>query len=148
MRTLVLAAAGLALGAAPALAASSVAFPGHEPLSRVASNIVPADTHSVIAPRLPAPPLSPNATAAQFLRVARTALHRHATGEAQEALERAETRLLDRSTAPTAADTPDSAPAIHLITQARDALGHRHWAQADEAIASALQTPAVSGTHA
>ena len=47
------------------------------------------------ASHLPAPPGDENASAEQFLRDAQTALRKHHTDEAQEALERAETRFLD-----------------------------------------------------
>ena len=108
-----------------------------------ASNIDPSDTRSVIAPALPAPAVGPNATPAQLLHAARDALARHATGEAQEALERAETRLLDRSTAPSNAGTPDSADAVKLIGDARMALGHHDMATATQDIDQAMQRPAV-----
>ena len=116
---------------------------GQEPLSRSASNIDPGDTTSTIAPRLPAPPLGPDATTPDLLHAARDALGRNATGEAQEALERAETRLLDRSTEPSRAGTPDDRDAVRLIGQAREALGHHDLAQAAQAIDQALHTPAV-----
>jgi hypothetical protein len=116
---------------------------GHEPVSRVASNIDPADTHSTIAPRLPAPPLGPDASTADLLHAARAALGRNGTGEAQEALERAETRLLDRSTAPSEASVPDNRDAVGLIGRALQAIGHHDMAQATQAIDGALQTPAV-----
>jgi hypothetical protein len=115
------------------------AFPGREPSSAVAANIAPPDTRSDIAPQLRAPPLGPDATPAQLLQQAHVALTQKRSGEVQEALERAETRLLDRATAPSAAGTPDSAPAIQQIARARAALGRQDWQQADLAIAAALQ---------
>lgn len=116
---------------------------GHEPLSYSASNIVPSDTRSVIAPQLPVPSVGPNATPSQLLHAARQALDHNQTGAAQEALERAETRLLDRSTEPGNANEPDTRAAIQLITQALDALGHRNMVTAHQDIDQALQRPAV-----
>jgi hypothetical protein len=106
-----------------------------------ASNIGPADTHSTIAPALPVPAVGPNATPQQYLQQAQQALHRRRSGEAQEALERAETRMLDRSTEPSAANQPDMAPAIQQVTKALDALGRRDWHQADQIIADLLNNP-------
>jgi hypothetical protein len=121
---------------------AATAVPGtHEPFSRSASNIDPNDTRSMIAPRLPAPPVGPDATAPQLLHAARDALARNATGEAQEALERAETVLLDRSTEPSQASIPDGQRAVGLIAQARGALGRGDKAQATQAIDAALQAP-------
>jgi hypothetical protein len=118
--------------------------PGHEQMSDTASNIVPADTRSDIAPALPVPPVGPNATPEQYLRAAQTALDRHQSGEAQEALERAETRLLDRSTSPDRANAPDERPRIRLITQALDAIGHRDWHAAHQAVDQALTGPQLT----
>jgi len=94
------------------------------PVSGRASNITPADTHSVIAPRLPTPPVGENAPPRQFLMIARQALQRGRTGEAQEAMERAESRLLDRVVDPARADQPATGPLITQIRNAREALGH------------------------
>ena len=80
------------------------ARPGNEigtgsslPFSDRASNITPQDTTSVIAPNLPSPPLGANASVRDFLTAARSALVQGRTGEAQQSLEMAETRALDRS---------------------------------------------------
>jgi hypothetical protein len=109
-----------------------------------ASNIDPADTHSTIAPALPVPPLGPDATPQQFLQQAQIALQHHRSGAAQEALERAETRLLDRSTASSAASQPDMSPMVRQLGQARDALGRHDWPQADQLISEMLKNPAMA----
>lgn len=67
------------------------------PTSNKASNITAQDTTSPIAPRLPNPPVPEGGTSHAFLVAARAALVGDRTGEAQEALEWAETRALDRS---------------------------------------------------
>lgn len=113
------------------------------PMSGQASNITPEDTHSVIAPTLPAPPVGPNASAEQFLSVAKQALARHRTGEAQEALERAETRRLDLDTARNISPTDD--PMIGQIKAALEALGHHDMAGADQQISGAMSMGASAG---
>jgi len=94
------------------------ARPGNEigsgmslPLSDKAGNILPQTDGSPLAGRLPTPPVDENANARDFLLAARGALAAGRTGEAQEALERAETRLLDRSV-----------PLFHTSDPVRDAM--------------------------
>ncbi len=112
-----------------------------------ASNVVPSDTHSDIAPALPVPPVALNAGPRQYLRAASTALSQNRTGEAQEALERAESRLLDRST-PASDPTLDTAPMIRQIHAARDALGHGDVSEARQIVDAALATPPRGDTAA
>jgi len=57
-----------------------------------------------------------------FLEAARSAVDRGQTGEAQEALERAETRLLDRAVGMNSAQQADDRRAVHEIGVARQAL--------------------------
>lgn len=92
------------------------------PTSNRASNIDSADTRSLIAPRLPTPPVGDDATFRAYLSNARQALSSGQTGVAQEALERAETRLLDRSVAPSRASDPIAGPEIQRLGQARHAI--------------------------
>lgn len=122
-----------ACAAAPALAQSAPVGPGKvvtgppslpsvEPLSSGASNINAADTRSVIAPALPSVDLGPDATAVDYLRVARSALAADQTGRAQSALENAETLLLTRSVALGTTGNPDQHPAVRNIHAALQAL--------------------------
>lgn len=135
------AAVGLAFGGT-----AMAQMPGHspgvglsEPASGQASNITPSDTHSAIAPRLPGSAASGvDETAMGQLRRAQQALSAHRTGAAQEALERAETRLLDRSTPAGMTDTPAQNPVVLTISQAREALGRNDLAGAQSLIAKAL----------
>ena len=64
--------------------------------------------------------------------------HRRAAA-AEEALEQAETRLLDRSTLASEADQPDSSPAVQAISQAIAALGKHDWQTARQQIDTAMQ---------
>ncbi len=103
------------------------ARPGNEigtgmslPRSDTAGNINGATTHSELAPNLP----TPNGvdTVEGLLRIARDDLATNKTGAAQEALERAETRALDRSIPIGTEHVPHQAVQIAAIAQARDAM--------------------------
>ena len=94
------------------------------PTSDQAGNITPQDTTSPIAARLPAPPLDDNAAIHDYLLTARNALAAGRSGEAQEALEMAETRALDRSVPLYQTSTPIHDPVVEQITQVLHALGN------------------------
>jgi hypothetical protein len=93
------------------------------PTGSQASNIGPSDTTSTIAPNLPSPSVGPNANAADYLAAARSALSAGQTGEAQQALEMAQTRLLSRSVPLFQTNTPSANPVVQQISQALQALG-------------------------
>ena len=103
------------------------------PTSNNASNIDRADTKSPIAPRLPAPGLAEGSSPVAFLTAAKMALRHNRTGEAQESLERAETRMLDRSTRQ-GADPLSMNPRVKQIRDARDALASGDRARAGQII--------------
>lgn len=123
-----------ALAAAPALAqmppdTATGARPGNEigtgmslPRSDQAGNMNAATTHSELAPNLPAPEGADTLRA--LLYAARNALAAHRTGEAQEALERAETRALDRDIPAGTERMPAEGPMIRRIEAARDSLAN------------------------
>jgi len=92
------------------------------PLGTSASNIDAQNTRSQIAPNLPSPQVGPNASSVDYLSAALEALSEGRTGEAQEALEHAQTRLLDRSVAYGQTNNPTDNPAVAQITQALHAL--------------------------
>ena len=77
---------------------------------------------STIVPPLPAPALDDNASVEDFLRAAEHALAADRIGEAQESMERAQTRLLDRSVPLYQTDVPSAQPAVKLISQGLQAL--------------------------
>ena len=142
MRNLLVLTTALTLGAAPAFAANWGSVPPGQPDSTAASNIDPSDTHSVIAPNLPWPSIGQNADPNAYLHVAEQALHNGQTGLAQNALEMAETRLLNST--PSDANQPDNSPAIRRITEALNALAHHHVSVAQQAtndVMVAQQTP-------
>jgi hypothetical protein len=133
---------GVPLGANP----QTGARPGNEigtgqslPLSGNASNIGSQDTRSSIAPNLPSPEVGDNEPPRVYLRAARTALVQGRTGEAQQALEMAETRALDRSVPLFQTDTPSKSPLVGTIRKALDALGAGDRAGAVQFIEQALK---------
>ena len=95
---------------------------GRVPASTRASNTGARGTRGEIAPRLPDPNVDSNSPES-FLAAAERAIRARQTGRAQEALERAETRLLTRSVEAGMADTPANSPAVQHIGEARRALG-------------------------
>jgi hypothetical protein len=144
-KTLLMSVAVLGLAATAHAQTATDIRPGHTPgvgesypLSNNASNITRADTSSPIAPTLPAPAIGQNASADAFLVAAQNALKTGQTGKAQEALERAETAMLQRSVPPGQADMPDQAPDVMQVKAARDALASRDMAGAERAISAAM----------
>ena len=109
------------------------------PRSNRASNIGAGDTRSELAPNLPTPNVGPDAPARAYLLSARQALASGQTGMAQEALERAESRMLDRSVLPQQRNAPDQNPAIQQIAAARRALAAGDTGGAMQAIDSLMR---------
>ena len=120
------------------LSQPDISKPGSQPFSNKASNTAGSANAPEIAPALPVPALDENASAEQLLRAARTAIVRGQTGEAQEAMERAQTRLLDRSVPLFKTDQPSRHPAIPLIQQALKALGEGDRTEAVKYVEQAL----------
>lgn len=135
-----------ALAQAPSsLDPATGARPGHEPgigeslpRSDRASNIVPADTQSNIAPTLPPSAIGENAAAHDYLRTARASLVSGRTGQAQQSLEMAETRALDRSVPQGQTNVPSDSQFVSRIRGARRALGRGDSTQAIQLIDLAL----------
>ena len=146
------AAAWLALAASTAAAlaqpAPDGARPGNVigtgeslPKSDNAGNLNPQTTRSLLAPNLPSPPAGDDLQT--LLLDARTSLQAGRTGQAQEALERAETRALDRSVTKGSEHVPAANPVVSRISAALQALGAGQSAQAilliDAAVPEAAQ---------
>jgi hypothetical protein len=144
----------LALGLQIAVAHAQTAYPdgarpGNDigtrdsyPLSPYASNITPGDTKSVIAPTPPEPNVAPNANAEQLLVAALQSLSNGQTGTADEALEQAETNILDRSVPQTQTDYTNNDPIVSQITQARTTLGYGNIPGTTQIIHQILSTNA------
>jgi hypothetical protein len=129
-------------GVPPGANPETGARPGNEigtksslPAGNRASNINEENKRSDIAPNLPTPRAGDDASASQYLQDAQTSLNQGRTGEAQEALERAQTRLLEDQQA-----GKSSGDLIQRISDARQALGSHDQARAEELISGALNT--------
>ena len=123
------------------------ARPGHQvgigdslPRSDNASNIVPSDTRSNIAPTLPSSAVGWDAASREYLRSARASLVAGRTGQAQQSLEMAETRALDRSVQQGQTDTPSHSQFVSRIRDARHALGGGDRTRAVQLIDLALSS--------
>lgn len=123
----------------PPVAHAQQGMRGQVPISSPASNIEPSDTRSVVAPALPVPPVPSGSPTREFLQAAREAVLRGRSGEAQEALERAETRVLDRSVIASMGTAPDSDRIVLDIAVARRALAAHQPPVALRAIDDALR---------
>jgi hypothetical protein len=125
----------------PATGARPGRMPGEGqswPLSPNSSNIAGGNAASNIAPTLPTPSIDANATPQQLLLYAKNSLAAGQTGVAQEAMERAQTRLLDRSTPLFQTDRPSVHPGVAAISAALRALGAGDRAGAIRAIDAAI----------
>ena len=119
-----------ALAQAPSIDPATGARPGHEigigdslPRSDKASNTGSADSRSLIAPTLPGSGLGINADIRDYLAVARSSLIAGRTGQAQQSLEMAETRLLDRSVLADQVSKPIDSQMVARVRDARQAVG-------------------------
>lgn len=132
--------------------AASFVRPGNEigtgqslPFSAEPSNLVPSTAPVALGNRLPVPQIDENAPVSAFLDAARHALAAGRAGEAQEALERAESRALSRSVRPSRAGQPSQQPVVQRISAARAALASgdrlRVLQLIDEAIAAEAAEP-------
>jgi hypothetical protein len=133
----------------PLLVAFTVMFSGgalaDNPTSNGASNIDQQDTSSPIAPALPAPNLAEGARPSDALRAAVGALAAGRTGEAQAALEMAETRMLDRSVALGQTGSPSDNPTVGQISRALQALAANDRATSMQWLQTALQSATAQG---
>lgn len=137
----------LAAGAAQEAFGTATEIPrGHAPRGRTsyrtsgkAGTMAPVDRHWRAAPPLPPLVADENAGPAGYLADARIALDYHRTDRAQEALERAETAMLDRSVVPSRAGIPNASDGVVQIRNARDALARGDIFGAKMAIAAAMR---------
>ena len=91
-------------------------------------------------PHFPSPKVGENASPDRYLKAAEAALKQHRSGEADQALEMAETRLLDRSTPANDANQPDQSGMVQQVSRARQALAKNDYAGARRAIGMAMQS--------
>ena len=107
------------------------------PYSTVPANLPNQPGRSEMGKRLPDPATS-GTSAEDYLTAANRALQRGNSGAAQEALERAETRALTRTTDASMVNQPDNARMVQAISAARMALGRRDMNGARAAIQDAM----------
>ncbi len=136
MRALYIASAAL-LGLSAIQALAQVP-PESSPRSGAASNLGAADTKTAVAPTLPTADLGADAGTPDYLRAARAALVAGHTGLAQQSLEMAETRALDRSVGQGQGSTPSGSRVVAQIRDALQALGSGNRPQAIALIDQAL----------
>ncbi len=117
---------------------------GKQPLSTVPTNVNPGDTHTLWSPQLPTPEIDENASPAAFAQAAKAAIAAGKLGEAQEAIERAESRALDRSVRPSRAGEPSRQPLVQQLADARQALAAGDKAGALAKLDAALANPDAS----
>ena len=110
----------------------------------VPANTTPPDIRPATRLPLPGPPAHSNEPPREFLEAARHALEAGQIGNAQEALERAETTLLNGSGAPVTASSPDTQHAILGIGAARRELAAHDRQGAMRAIDNALAATALA----
>jgi len=103
------------------------------------------DEHVVVLPPLPAPNLPENAKPSDFLRAAQSSLAAGHKGEAQDALEMAQTRLLDRSVPLGHTEDPSKSPLVGQISQALQALAAGDRAACMQAIQAAIGGATAEG---
>jgi hypothetical protein len=134
-------------GVPPGTSADTGARPGNPTLAGVSepsnrgSNIDAQDTRSTVAPNLPSPDLGPGAGPQDYLRAAQNALAAGRTAEAQQALEMAETRMLDRSVPYGQTNSPIASPEVEQISRALRALAAGDRSGCMSAIQAALSSP-------
>ena len=130
--------AALAMTAAAPASAQPIDLLGPATVTAPPDNAAPSDARSATAPWLPGPPLLSAEPPVAFLEAARRALETGRIGQAQEALERAETRLLSVASAPVQVGSPDSEHAVLAIRAAWRALAAHDRQGAIRAIEDAL----------
>ena len=95
--------------------------------------------------RLPSPDLPEGAKPSDALRAAQGALAAGRLGEAEQALEMAETRMLDRSVPLGQTDNPSDNPTVGQISQARQALAAHDRATCMQFIQAAIASATAQG---
>ena len=110
-----------------------------------AQPVTPDDQPRAVRSALPAPALPENSPPSAYLRAAQGALAAGRTGEAQEALEQAQTRLLDRSVPLGQTHTLSDNPAVSQIDQALRALAAHDRATCMHWIETAMGTVTAQG---
>jgi hypothetical protein len=94
---------------------------------------------------LPSPDLPPGSRPSEYLRAAQGAIVAGHRGEGEQALEMAETRILDRSVPLGQVRNVDDNPTVTAIHQARDALRAGNRDAALQSIQAAISSATTQG---
>jgi hypothetical protein len=99
-----------------------------------------------VRPALPSPDVPPQTgRTSDYLRYAQGALAAGRNGEAQEALEMAQTRMLDRSVPMLQTNNPSDNPTVGQISQALQALAARDRASCLRFVQAAIESATAQG---
>ena len=104
-----------------------------------------AMAQSTVLSPLPSPNVSQDERPSDFLRAAQGALAAGRVAEAQQALEMAQTRMLDRAVPLGQTNNPSDNPTIGQIAQARQALAAHDRATCLQSIQAAITTATAQG---
>ncbi len=107
-------------------------------------NRVPPNA-SLVSPPLPLPPGGEEQRASDYLKAAQGALAAGRTAEAQQSLEMAQTRMLDRSVPLGQTNNPSDNPTVVQISQALQALAARDRATCIQLIQAAIGSASAQG---
>ncbi len=111
----------------------------------VAGVAQPVTPNSSVLSPLPSPALPESDRPSDFLQAAQGALATGRLRETQEALEMAQTRMLDRSVALGQTNTPSNDPAVSQISDALRALAEHDRASCMQSIQAAIASTRAEG---
>jgi len=114
-------------------------------LMAVSATALAQSDRSVVLPPLPSPNLPEGSRPSDYLQAAKGALTAGHFGEAESALEMAQTRILDRSVPLRQTDNPSDNPTIGQISQARQALAAHDRATCLQLIQTAIASATAQG---
>ena|ERR1700733_4042779 len=103
------------------------------------------NTRSTVVPALPSPPGGDEQRASDYLKAAQGALAAGRSGEAQQALEMAQTRMLDRSVPMGQTNNPNDNPTVQQISRAIQALAAHDRATSMQLIQAAIGSATAQG---
>ncbi len=113
------------------------------PPAMAQATIAQATGDSTPAIRLPDPGVGDDAPPSAFIAAARTAIALNRLGEAMEAIERAESRLLVRNVRPSLAGTPSDQALVVQLRAARAALARGARAEVLDLLAGVAADPGL-----
>jgi hypothetical protein len=115
------------------------------PIGSAGITLARDDTRGTVLPPLPLPPGGEEQRASDYLKAAQGALAAGRTAEAQQALEMAQTRILDRSVPLRQTNNPSDNPTVMQISQALQALTARDRATCMQLIQTAIGSASAQG---